>query len=100
MLKSKILLLLAMSFILALVAACGGAPETVTVVETVVVEKEVEVEKVVEVEKRGEVDGPRLRGGEGQVTEKVVALKQHRIPGSDHWSCFCLVFSPREVDID
>ena len=48
--SKKIVLLLVVSLVLALVAACGGAasPETVTVVETVVVEKEGETVTVVE----------------------------------------------------
>ncbi len=47
--KSWLLLILAM--VVALVAACGAQPETITVVETVEVEKEVRVVETVEVEK-------------------------------------------------
>ncbi|MEM7349002.1 MAG: vWA domain-containing protein, partial [Chloroflexota bacterium] len=42
--------------LMVLMTACGGNPETITVVETVVVEKEVEVIKEVEVEKVVEVE--------------------------------------------
>lgn len=53
MISKKILLLLSVSLLMGLVAACGASapePETITVVETVVVEKEVQGETVTVVE--------------------------------------------------
>ncbi|MBI1878061.1 MAG: substrate-binding domain-containing protein, partial [Chloroflexi bacterium] len=54
------LLLVVVSLLLAIVAACGAAPtpETITKIETVVVKETVEVEKVVTVEVEKQVEAP------------------------------------------
>lgn len=81
--KSWLLLILVM--VVALVAACGAQPETITVVETVEVEKEVRVVETVEVEKEVVVTAtPESAVASDTEQTLVLASGRNLGPGNPH----------------